>query len=296
VICDEETLTFYLGTHRANWLVAAPRDVALFISHRTLRKVKRLPQPTYRHYAVDSGAFFELQRHGRFPTRPTDYIEALLRYDEEIGNLAWAAPQDWMCEPPVIAGGWWNGQYFTGTGLSVVEHQRRTVENFVELESLWPEEGHGDCPVMPVIQGWTIDDYLRCVAMYEEAGVRLAKDYPVVGVGSVCRRQGSAEIGGIFRELAGLDLPLHGFGVKTAGLLRYGRWMTTADSMAWSAAMRHQPPARQCVGFRKSCANCMHAALDWRAGLLAKLNRAMEAPHQLDLLHDGAGDDEPSDW
>lgn len=61
-----------------------------------------MPCPEYRHYAVDSGAFAEVQRHGRFLTSPAEYVEALARYDKEIGDLAWAVPQDWMCEPPVI--------------------------------------------------------------------------------------------------------------------------------------------------------------------------------------------------
>jgi len=44
-----------------------------------------------------------------------------------------------------------------------------------------------------VLQGWELRDYARCVAMYRGAGVGL-RDYPVVGVGSVCRRQATEEI------------------------------------------------------------------------------------------------------
>lgn len=261
MICDEEDLTFYLGTHRDQWLVTAPADVALFVSHRVLGQRKRLPRLEMgRHYAVDSGAFTELSLHGEFQTTPQEYIEALARYDAELGDLGWAAPQDWMCEPFMLA----------KTGLTLAEHQRRTVDNFVLLESLWPQYGYGDCPVMPVIQGWAIDDYLRCVELYEQAGVRLAENYPVVGVGSVCRRQGTREAGIIFRELASLDLPLHGFGVKTAGLRRYGRWLTSADSMAWSYRGRRTPTL--CGSqTHKNEANCLTYALDWRSRLLASL-------------------------
>lgn len=268
MICDDQAFNFYLGTHHPRWLVTAPRDVSLFISHRVLAPMKKLPHPEWRHYAIDSGGFTELSMHGRWVTTPTAYIEALLRYDEEIGDIAWAAPQDWMVEPHMLA----------RTGLSVDEHQHRTVDNFATLEALWPAHGHGDCPVMPVLQGWTIDDYVRCVAMYEAAGVRLTTDYPVVGVGSVCRRQNTEEIAAIFRELAQLDLPLHGFGVKTAGLARYGRWLTTADSMAWSYQARRNPPLPGCSG-HKNCANCLTYALAWRDRVLT----AAAAPVQLDL-------------
>jgi hypothetical protein len=71
---------------------------------------------------------------------------------------------------------------------------------------------------MPVLQGWTLDDYWRCVDLYEQAGVPLA-DYPLVGLGSVCRRQATGEIGMIVRPL-GAVLPFHGFGCNTVGLAR----------------------------------------------------------------------------
>jgi hypothetical protein len=276
LICDQQDLTFYLGTHRPTWLITAPRDVALFISYRVLAGMKTLPSPEYRHYAVDSGAFTELSMNGTFVTTPREYVDALVRFDEEITDLAWAAPQDWMCEPFMLA----------RTGLSIDEHQRRTVANFVELEQLWDEQGTGDCPIMPVLQGWTISDYVRCAALYETAGVRLAENYPVVGVGSVCRRQGTDEIGGIFRELARMDLPLHGFGVKTGGLKKYGRWLTTADSMAWSYQARRNPPLDGCTG-HKNCANCMTYALAWRDRVLATLDN-LTGHEQLDLFAEAA--------
>lgn len=295
LICDQFGVNFYLGAHQPAWLREAPAEVSLFVSHRRLREVKRLHllRTPNRHYAVDSGAFTELKDHGRFTTSPEEYVDALVSYDEQIGDLAWAAPQDWMCEPVVINGGRAGNETFVGTGLSVLEHQRRTVESFVLLERLWAERGgFGDCPIMPVIQGWDLADYVRCVAMYETAGVRLAENYPVVGVGSVCRRQDSAQIGEIFRTLAQLDLPLHGFGVKTGGLARYSRWLCSADSMAWSAHYRREPPVPGCMGRRglgvKNCANCLHAALEWRDRVLQAIATGQDAPEQLDLWSDAA--------
>ena len=43
--------------------------------------------------------------------------------------LEWAAPMDWMCEPAMLA----------RTGLTVEDHQRRTVANFLELRERGPE-------------------------------------------------------------------------------------------------------------------------------------------------------------
>ena len=47
----------------------------------------------------------------------------------QIRTLDFVSPQDWMCEPWMVA----------KTGLSVEEHQERTVENFVRLRELAPE-------------------------------------------------------------------------------------------------------------------------------------------------------------
>lgn len=156
--------TFYLGSHQPHWLATA--GVPLFISHRRLADRKTLPRATA-EWALDSGAFSELSLYGQWRTTVRDYHSAVRRYDDEIGKLSWAAPLDLMCEPEVLA----------KTGLTVHEHQRRTVDNFVELQQLW--DGHDDNPYMPVIQGWSPDDYLRCLDMYASRGVDLTK-YPIV--------------------------------------------------------------------------------------------------------------------
>lgn len=50
-----------------------------------------------------------------------------------------------------------------------------------------------ELPYMPVLQGWTRGDYEQCVTLYEAAGVNLSQE-PRVGVGSICRRQGTPEV------------------------------------------------------------------------------------------------------
>jgi hypothetical protein len=235
----------WLGTHEPAWL---PRlSVPLCLSHRRLARRRSLPRARGR-WALDSGGFTELSLHGGWRTPADEYVEAVQRYAEEIGKLAWAAPMDWMCEPAVVA----------ATGLSVREHQERTVANYLELR------GRG--PFVPVLQGWTLADYEACVALYADAGVDLAA-LPLVGLGSVCRRQRSKEIGDIVACLATGGLRLHGFGVKKTGLERYGHLLASADSMAWSFRARHAPPLPGCA--HASCSNCARFALRWREQLLA---------------------------
>lgn len=259
--------TFYLGTHMPSWLAdeRMPSNVSLFVSHRRLRGRATMPRARG-HWALDSGGFSELQLFGEWRTTPEEYVAAVRRYDEEIGNLGWAAPQDWMCEPVVIAGGVVNGVTFAGTHLSVAEHQRRTVANFIQLSELWGDPATN--PFMPTLQGYERDDYLQCWDMYAAAGVDL-REYPVVCLGSVCRRESTDEIGEIVTALRALDdgLPLHGFGVKAGGLALYGHLLTSADSMAWSYNARRAAPLPECVG-HKNCANCQAYALRWRGRVL----------------------------
>jgi hypothetical protein len=267
------TGTFYLGVHMPHWLTLPPRDhagepVPLFVSHRRLAGRTTLPRART-SWALDSGGFSELSLYGEWRTTPEEYVAAVRRYDREIGMLSWAAPMDSMCEPVMLA----------KTGLTVAEHQQRTVANFKLLRDLWWDAEDADlqrdwdrpdarherdpefCPFMPVLQGWTLDDYLRCVDLYEAAGVHLW-DHPVVGVGSVCRRQATSEIEAIFSALSNLDLLLHGFGVKTSGLARYGHHLATADSMAWSFDGR-RTPTRCGSTTHINEANCLPFAVDW---------------------------------
>jgi hypothetical protein len=239
-------MRFYLGTHMPGWL--ADDGPPLFVSHVRLRRMSRLPVAA-RGWALDSGGFKELDRHGRWVTTIEEYVDAVAGYMDRVGGLEWAAPMDWMCEPRMIA----------RTGLSVREHQDRTVSNFLELR------GRG--PFIPVLQGWTAADYARCVELYADAGVDLTVE-PRVGLGTVCRRQDTDEIAAVVGELASGGLRLHGFGMKSRGVARVAHMLASADSMAWSSRARnawYHDRVRLCGGeHRGGCANCEAWAERWR--------------------------------
>lgn len=259
-------LTFYLGAHMPHWL-AVPGIPPLFVSHRRLAGRKTLPRATG-WWALDSGGFTELSMFGEWRTTPAEYVATVRRYDEEIGSLGWCAPQDWMVEPFMLA----------RTGKTVAEHQRLTIGNFRTLTDLWwrgeaPHWGADAwrdwpdlCPFMPVLQGWHPDDYLRHADAYYAAGIEL-EHYPLVGLGSVCRRQSTAGVERLIRELTPW-LALHGFGFKTLGLERVGHRLESADSMAWSLDGRHTPG---CGPTHKNEANCLPFALRWRDQVLARV-------------------------
>lgn len=241
-------MRFFLGTHQVDWLAHAGVD--LFVSRRRLFTRKGLPRAAAA-WALDSGGFTELSMHGRWTVAPAQYVREVRRFRDEIGRLEWAAPQDWMCEPVITE----------KTGLTVEEHQRRTVDNFLELRALAP-----DLPFVPVVQGWSAWDYLRCVELYDRAGVDL-RALPLVGVGTVCRRQGTLAGSNIFAQLAHEGLRMHGFGVKLTGLEAFGDKLASSDSLAWSYSGRRDPPLPGHT--HKNCANCLEYALVWRSKIVA---------------------------
>lgn len=222
----------------------------LFVSHRTLMGRRSFPRALH-PWALDSGGFTELSMFGRWATTSQAYARAVRRYQDEVGLLEWCAPQDYMCEPFMLA----------QTGLTIADHQARTIDSYCVLESY-------GLPVVPVLQGWSLADYHSCVEQYDDAGIDL-RAFPTVGLGSVCRRQGTGEIARIAWSLADLGISLHGFGVKTRGLAAYHDALTSSDSLAWSYAARREPPMPGHT--HASCANCIDYATAWRSALLARV-------------------------
>jgi hypothetical protein len=254
-------MRFYLGTHEPSWL--GRTEVPLFISRRRLAGRRSLPRARGA-WALDSGGFSELALHGRWVTTPAEYVAEVRRYASEIGSMRWAAIQDWMCEPVMLS----------KTGLSVAEHQARTLRSYLELRELAPQ-----IPWAPVVQGWTWGDYLDHIDAYAKAGVDL-RALPTVGLGSVCRRQNTMRASLLLLELQRMGLDnLHGFGFKVGGLVSLAEAAQTlytplalasADSLAWSYQARREPPRPECK--HASCANCLAFALDWRERLIARLD------------------------
>lgn len=93
------TCRFWLGVHMAAWLERT--DVGVMLSHRTLARRKRMPRAAG-EWVLDSGGYTELHLNGQWTVEPEAYAAAIDRYAAECGALVWAAPQDWLCLPPLL--------------------------------------------------------------------------------------------------------------------------------------------------------------------------------------------------
>ncbi len=252
-------MKFYLGAHNALFLERA--CVPFFVSDIRLRTIKKRFPRALTDWALDSGGFSEISKHGQWTISPKEYVSNVRKYQNEIGRLEWCAPQDWMCEPDIIQG---NPKLkIKGTKLSIQEHIKRTVQSYLDLKSLAP-----DLPFIPVIQGWSEGDYLDCMELYQKAGVDLSS-LPRVGLGSVCRRQNTIRVSTWVRDW-GRTIRLHGFGFKVEGLTDgLSMFLTSSDSLAWSFQARRAKRG----GDLEADQNSIDYALEWRADLLEQIEK-----------------------
>ena len=243
---------FYLGTHMLSHIDKT--NIPLFVSFRQLRKRKKKAFTRKSPIYIDSGGFSELTLFGEWTITPEEYILELNRLKNLGLDFGWVAPQDYMCEPSMLE----------KTKLTIEEHQKRTIDNVIKLRKLT-----NDIHIIPVLQGQSLEDYYNHFEMYEVEGFDLRNE-PIVGLGSVCRRQGTKEIEKIVKSLYKKGLKLHGFGVKTNGLKKYSKYLESCDSLAWSYASRIEK--RKCNLCEKkdikNCANCLNFALQWRNKIL----------------------------
>lgn len=210
-------------THKVQFFVGLPETSKAWCLDRafiSVNRVRRSQGFLANEWVMDSGAFTEITTHRAYRSPVAEYARTIRDY-AGLGQLRAAVAQDFMCEPFVLK----------LTGATVAQHQAWTIERYDDLTAC----DTGGVYIMPVLQGFAPWDYQRHVEAY---GDRLNPG-AWVGVGSVCKRNGSpSEIARVLNAIHEVrpDLRLHGFGVKLASLKseRVVRRLATADSMAWA--------------------------------------------------------------
>jgi hypothetical protein len=241
---------FYIGLHQIT--DAKHFDSACISIRRLYGRKKSLRCPDV---LVDSSAFTELFLYGKYTKDSSVYAKELHRlHCEHVVHITAAVAQDYMCEEFMLK----------KTGLSVLDHQIRTIRRYDRLVLRLNElfDYKVPFPVMPVLQGYTVPEYLRHVEMY---GKRL-KDNMWTGVGSVCKRNSDPKA--IVLVLSSIkkrrpDLRLHGFGIKVTalkdGLVR--ELLESSDSQAWGTATyrknRNQNDWREAMKYKEQVEKIM---------------------------------------
>lgn len=208
--------------------------------------------------ALDSAGFtavLNFQRKGPqsgiagvFPWTYEQYVELACTLRPQW----WSAP-DICCEPE-IASSQIEIDYRVNATATLLEGTLRVLYAWQEKLSKTENArtiANMSFPCTPILQGWSVSDYLRSLDLLEAIWSRwepwLAPP-TLIGLGSVCRRDLRHPTHGLYAILAALEgrLPkgsrLHLFGVKGACLneIRTMDWIASADSMAYDYGARIQ--------------------------------------------------------
>ena len=252
---------YFVGTddfqraHQVNAMISA--NALVRINNGALQ-IRKAPIRAGR-WMMDSGAFSQVTKYGDFIMSPEEYVRIAVRF-QDCGDLACIVTQDYMCEPDVI-------KMLQGMGkkASIKVHQRKTVERYIQIVDQAIRQGL-KVPVMPVLQGWDVEDYVDHFHLYrrmlrDEAISRpwidrfgnevcneqglwdhsFSRHTPIpgwIGIGSTCKRNKNPEV--VAQILDALEpytngLKVHLFGYKTTGLKsdRIKDRIYSADSFAY---------------------------------------------------------------
>lgn len=165
---------------------------------------------------LDCGGFTALNHYDDYPFSVVNYANLVARLKPN-----YYATMDYPCEPDI-------------SRLSLMTNKERiknTIRNAVELKR-WENQIKGE--MIPVIQGYTLEEYLYCLDLYAENN--LIRDY--MAVGSMCRRISNEQLAelipGIYHKAQSLGCnKLHFFGLKLSSqLIPFEDMIYSRDSAA----------------------------------------------------------------
>ena len=220
-------------------------------------------------WMLDSGAFTQVTKFGDFIQSTEEYVRLAVRFQDQ-GELACIATQDYMCEPSVIA-----ELQSQGRKASVRIHQNNTVKRYIDIMEQSVKQGL-KVPVMPVLQGWEVEDYYdhyikycnelsnrrywngkewHCPFMdrpyYHGHTGELLNAGHWIGIGSTCKRNTNPEVVSQILDRLGSCInyeyhKVHLFGFKKTGLRQANikDRIYSADSFAYDLADRMEGKKR----------------------------------------------------
>jgi len=189
-----------------------------------------LPDDTTKKLFLDSGGFSLLSQYADYPFSIEEYIQ-LAHYIKDNNLLTLIATMDYPCESEI-----------NRTQLHTNEERiQKTVDNAVACY-----DADISLPWVPVIQGYTIDEYLTCLDLYYESGIESF----YWAIGSICSRKGhNLQMRNIVVTIAKRLEPeckLHAFGLGIKFLYdpQIFSNIYSSDSAAWNyrAVSREQKP------------------------------------------------------
>ena len=166
---------------------------------------------------LDSGGYSFFSSYPDYPFSIEDYV-GLVNLIKDQSGITRVVTLDYPCEPDI-----------NRSRVSTNEERiQKTVSNAVECFQY-----DETIPWLPVIQGYTIDEYLYCVDLYKEVGI--TSDYWAIG--SICSRKGFPhKIRRIITTIADIvPHKIHAFGLSLTYLYdpQIFNNIYSSDSAAW---------------------------------------------------------------
>jgi hypothetical protein len=165
---------------------------------------------------VDSGGF---QATARWNLSYPYTVGMYFNHAEQLGADYVAGP-DYACEP---------GLHHSSTGERVL----KTAAAHREAKRVY-DEGEWSFEFVPVLQGWDVKDYRKCIRLYRDFD--LLEDY--MALGTVCKRDNTDEIHDVLRmcerELPDTDWHMFGLTKRAWRELRFWGRFESADTAAWN--------------------------------------------------------------
>ena len=167
---------------------------------------------------VDSGGFTLFKKNGEYPFSLHEYCKFVYSLDEQY-PLELVATLDYPCEIDVK-----RTKYKTNK-----QRIEATVQNAV-----WCIDYDNTLPWIPVLQGFTYEEYEYCYNLYLERGINM--DY--LAIGSICSRKGNhLAIRNLLTKIHALtNTKLHAFGLSLTYLRdpTIANILYSSDSSAWN--------------------------------------------------------------
>lgn len=186
-------------------------------SNNKFRTSQFIFAPTIKRLFIDSGGFAVHKRFGEYPYTVEQYIE-YVQYMMEKWPVTEVAILDYPCEPTV------NREIYS----SNLDRIRITVDNAISCI-----DADHNIPWVPVIQGYSLKEYLTCWGLYQDAGIKAN----LWAMGSVCARK---KLGGIRTIVTALHKRtkqnLHAFGLTLVSIRDPQVFfaLESSDSLAWN--------------------------------------------------------------
>jgi len=195
-----------------------------------------IPNSTERLF-LDSGGYSFFIKWGKYPFSVEEYVSFANQIQDEY-PLTEVAIMDYACEPDI-----------NRTNLKTnKERIDSTIQNALSCIDYEP-----NLPWVPIVQGYTLQEYRYCLDQYKEVGL-YDDDFHLWAIGSLCARK---KVGGIRKIVVDLsreiNYPIHTFGMTITALKDPQIFFNihSSDSGAWSFNAKSHQKLRDLTRYHK---------------------------------------------